>query len=89
MRQVTKLIGVISFLGAFAFASIFGSVRGVIHDPQHRPIQGAHITLKAQNSDWTRSSDSRTAGNFNLPPFPSAITPSPCRRMAFSICNRM
>jgi hypothetical protein len=66
MKQVARLTGVIAFLSAIAFASIFGSVRGVIHDPQHRPIQGAHITLKAQNSDWTRSLDSSDNGEFEF-----------------------
>ncbi len=47
-----------------AFATIFGSVRGVVHDPQHRPIQGARLTLKAQNSDWTQSQDSNDNGEF-------------------------
>ncbi|MGA3132046.1 MAG: TonB-dependent receptor [Terracidiphilus sp.] len=47
-----------------AFATIFGSVRGVVHDPQHRPIQGAHLTLKAQISDWTQSQDSDENGEF-------------------------
>jgi hypothetical protein len=47
-----------------AHATIFGSVRGIVHDPQHRPIQGAHITLKAQNSDWTQSEDSNDNGEF-------------------------
>ncbi len=47
-----------------AFATIFGSVRGIVHDPQHRPIQGAHVTLKAQNSDWTESQDSDANGEF-------------------------
>ena len=45
-------------------ATIFGSVRGIVHDPEHRPIQGAHLTLKAQNSDWTRSEDSNANGEF-------------------------
>ncbi len=70
MRQVARLIGVISFLSAVAFASIFGSVRGVVHDPQHHPIQGAHITLKAQHSDWTRSSDSNDNGEFEFASVP-------------------
>ena len=47
-----------------SYATIFGSVRGVVHDPDHRPIQGAHLTLKAQNSDWTRSEDSNANGEF-------------------------
>ena len=38
-----------------AFATIFGSVRGVIHDPQHRPIQGAMVMLKSKSSDWAKS----------------------------------
>ena len=48
----------------FAFATIFGSVRGIIHDPQHRPIQGAQLTLKAQHSDWTQSQQSNDNGEF-------------------------
>ena len=48
----------------FAFATIFGSVRGIVHDPQHRPIQGAQLTLKAQNSDWTQSQQSNDNGEF-------------------------
>jgi hypothetical protein len=70
MRQVVRLTAVISLLGVNAFASIFGSVRGIVHDPQHRPIQGAHITLKAKHSDWTRSSDSNGDGEFDFASVP-------------------
>jgi hypothetical protein len=70
MKQVARLTGVISFLSAIAFASIFGSVRGIVHDPQHRPIQGAHVTLKAKHSDWTRSSDSNDNGEFEFASVP-------------------
>jgi len=52
------------------FATIFGSVRGVVHDPQHRPIQGARLTLKAQNSDWTQSQDSDDHGEFTFTSVP-------------------
>jgi hypothetical protein len=58
------------FLGAVAFATIFGSVRGIVHDPQHRPIQGAHVTLKAQNSAWTKSLDSDSNGEFDFSSVP-------------------
>jgi len=57
-------------LSAIALASIFGSVRGIVHDPQHRPIQGARITLKAKNSDWTRSSDTNDSGEFEFTSVP-------------------
>jgi hypothetical protein len=51
-------------------ATIFGSVLGVVHDPEHRPIQGAHITLKAQTSDWTQSQDSSDSGKFEFSSVP-------------------
>jgi hypothetical protein len=53
-----------------AFATIFGAVRGIIHDPQHRPIQGAHVTLKAQTSDWTQSQNSNDNGEFGFTSVP-------------------
>jgi hypothetical protein len=66
MREVVSLTAVVFFLVATALATIFGSVRGVVHDPQHRPIQGAHLTLKAQSSDWTQSQDSDDRGEFDF-----------------------
>jgi len=47
-------------------ATIFGTVRGVVHDPQHRPIRAARITLKAQTSDWTQSEESNDNGEFEF-----------------------
>src|SRR5271163_1672070 len=66
MRPAVSLAAVLLFLCATAFATIFGSVRGIIHDPQHRPIQGARVTLRAQNSDWTKSQDSNDSGEFEF-----------------------
>jgi hypothetical protein len=71
MRLIrTALFFSIVITAVAAFATIFGSVRGVVHDPQHRPIQGAHVTLKAQNSDWTQSQDSGDGGEFEFSSVP-------------------
>ena len=35
-----------------AVAAVVGSIRGIIHDPQHRPVQNAMVMLKAKSSDW-------------------------------------
>jgi len=70
MRQVGSLIALFFLLDAMAFATIFGTVRGIVHDPQHRPIQGSHITLKAQDSDFTQSADSNSDGEFNFSSVP-------------------
>lgn len=66
MRRLSTLFALAFLLTASlpAFATIFGSVRGVVHDPQHRPIQGAHLTLKAQDSDWMQSQNSDNNGEF-------------------------
>ena len=49
-----------------AFASIFGSVRGVVHDPQHRPVQGAMVMLKAKSSDWGETGTTDANGEFQF-----------------------
>jgi hypothetical protein len=67
-----QLILVSAFLLApgMAYGSIFGSVRGVVHDPQHRPIRGAQVTLQAQNSDWTQTQESSDRGGFEFTSVP-------------------
>ncbi len=49
---------------SLAWASIFGTVQGIVHDAQHRPIQGAHLTLKAQDSAFTQSLQTNANGEF-------------------------
>jgi TonB dependent receptor/Carboxypeptidase regulatory-like domain/TonB-dependent Receptor Plug Domain len=60
----------LSLATVVAQATIFGRVQGVVHDPQHRPITDAHVTLKAQNSDWTQSQDSNDRGEFDFTSVP-------------------
>jgi hypothetical protein len=54
-----------------AFATIFGSVRGVVHDPQHRPVQGAMVMLKAKTSDWSRTATTDANGAFQFQAVPA------------------
>jgi len=51
-------------------ATIFGTVRGIVHDPQHRPIAGATVTLKAQRSDWTQTEKTNNDGEFEFSTVP-------------------
>jgi outer membrane receptor protein involved in Fe transport len=64
----TRLAVLISFLlSSFAaLATIFGSVQGLIHDPQHRPVQGAQVTVRSATSDWTVTVASDSAGEFRF-----------------------
>ena len=47
-----------------AHASIFGSLRGIVHDPQHRPVRGAMVMVRAKSSDWSKTANTDANGEF-------------------------
>src|SRR5271154_5486955 len=47
-----------------ARATVFGSVRGIVHDPQHRPVAGASVQLKSATSDWSQQTQTDQDGAF-------------------------
>jgi outer membrane receptor protein involved in Fe transport len=49
-----------------AHASVNGAVQGIVHDPQHRPIGGAKVTLKAGHSDLTFTATASPDGVFAI-----------------------
>jgi carboxypeptidase family protein/TonB-dependent receptor-like protein len=49
-----------------AQAEIFGTVHGIVHDPQHRPVQDAMVDLKAQRSDWVQHQKTNGSGEFDF-----------------------
>ncbi len=49
-----------------ALANDYGAVRGVVHDPQHRPIQNAMVMLRAKSSEWAKSVTTSSTGEFQL-----------------------
>ncbi len=53
-----------------AHATIFGRVGGVVHDPQHRPVAGAVVTLRAVASDFRVSVQTDAEGSFRFPATP-------------------
>src|ERR1700719_4865675 len=53
-----------------AFANDYGAVRGVVHDPQHRPIQNTMVMLKAKSSDWAKSVTTDSTGGFQFNAIP-------------------
>jgi len=64
------LVVFVLMCAASASASIFGNVRGVVHDPQHRPIKGAVVTIKSVSSDWQQTITTDNAGEFLLQAVP-------------------
>ena len=52
---------------SFAAASIFGTVQGIVHDSEHRPIPGARIEIHAATSDLVLHTTSHQDGSFSIP----------------------
>jgi hypothetical protein len=56
-----------------ALGNVVGSVRGVVHDPQHRPIADANVHLQAADSSWAQSARSNADGEFVFATVPVGI----------------
>src|SRR5438445_2958644 len=71
MKVIQKaLLGGLLVFAATLNATIFGSVRGLIHDPQHRPVAGAQVTLRSADSNWSKTVVSDNAGEFHFEAVP-------------------
>jgi outer membrane cobalamin receptor len=53
-----------------AFATVFGTVRGIVHDPQHRPVQDVTVTLKAKTSGYAQTAETDANGEFHFDAVP-------------------
>src|SRR5260370_420766 len=53
-----------------ALATVFGTVRGIVHDPQHRPVSGILVDLKARASEFTLNTRTDDAGQFHFEAVP-------------------
>jgi outer membrane receptor protein involved in Fe transport len=66
MRYFPAWLGGILLFAASLNATIFSSVTGLIHDPEHRPVQGAKVTIWSDDSNWTQSVTSDDSGQFRF-----------------------
>jgi TonB dependent receptor/Carboxypeptidase regulatory-like domain/TonB-dependent Receptor Plug Domain len=72
MRKFVYLLLAMALLlsGQSALATIFGDVRGIVHDPQHRPVAGASVVLKSATSDWSQQTQTDQDGQFSFAAVP-------------------
>ena len=71
MKIIHKaVLGGLLVFAATLNAAIFGSIGGLIHDPQHRPVAGAQVTLRSADSDWSKTVISDDAGEFRFEAVP-------------------
>ena len=70
MHRAFKLFAVLLFLGSTALGTIFGTVRGIVHDPRHRPVSDAKVVLKAETSEYTQTVQTDGDGQFHFDAIP-------------------
>src|SRR5215470_8435315 len=70
MHRVGKAFAVLLLFAGAALGTIFGTVRGIVHDPQHRPVSNAQVVLKAKASEYTQSTQTDSEGQFHFDSVP-------------------
>ena len=72
MRKAYVFLLAVALLvfGGPARATVFGGLRGIVHDPQHRPIPGAQVRLKSATSDWSQQTQTNQDGEFEFATVP-------------------
>jgi len=54
-RVILGSVGLLILLTNVSFASVFGTVKAIVHDPQHRPVQGAEVVVQSRTSALKQS----------------------------------
>ncbi|MGC2659102.1 MAG: TonB-dependent receptor [Bryobacteraceae bacterium] len=62
-QRFSALILVLT-LSSLSWAVVLSSIRGVVHDPDHRPIANAQVTIKSTNSDYVQTLNTKADGTF-------------------------
>ncbi len=70
MRRHILCLVIALLCGASVNATVFGTVRGIVHDPQHHPIADIKIVLVARDSDYTVSVTTDVEGQFHFDAVP-------------------
>ena len=88
MRKHVRSFGLFLFVSCLLLfvpllrATIFGNIRGIVHDPQHRPIGGVEVTLKSATSAWSQTAQTDPDGSISI------STPLPLGDYVITVTNR-
>lgn len=70
LRLLLGAAAAAALVAPVALATVLASIRGVVHDPDHRPIPGANVTFKSANSAFSKTVKSDSEGAFDLEAMP-------------------
>jgi hypothetical protein len=72
-RALSVLAALLACTFLPALATVFATLHGVVHDPQHRPVANAIVTLQASDSAFALHSNTDIQGEFSLPQVPFGV----------------
>jgi hypothetical protein len=72
MKSVS-LAGVVFFSFVMLLAAANGNLKGIVHDPQHRPVPGAQVLIRGRDSGVTKSLQANSNGEFEVDDLPEGI----------------
>ena len=70
MKLFSIFVSIVFLFPAGAWAAVLGSVRGVVHDPDHRPVSGAQVVVKSSTSDFSQTATTGADGDFEVTSLP-------------------
>jgi outer membrane receptor protein involved in Fe transport len=70
-RSAGILLGIFLVLAAGeSLASVFGTIKAIVHDPQHRPVQGAQVEVQSRTSAFKATGATNSDGIATLQSIP-------------------
>jgi outer membrane receptor for ferrienterochelin and colicin len=66
VKTLVTAMGLWMLSASVGHAAIFGTVKGVVEDPQHRPVAQADVTLRARLSSWHAQGQTDADGKFSF-----------------------
>jgi outer membrane receptor protein involved in Fe transport len=70
MRKIMLCVVFGLAFGTACLGTVFGTVRGIVHDPQHRPVAGVAVVLKTNTSEFRLEARTDDAGQFHFDAVP-------------------
>jgi outer membrane receptor protein involved in Fe transport len=61
---------IVSLFSAALLPAATGTLKGVVHDPQHRPVPGAQVSIRGRDSTETRTVQADANGEFQVDGLP-------------------
>ncbi len=71
MKRV--LICLVAFAALHVWAAALGSLRGIVHDPDHRPVPAANVLVKGADSEYSQVLTTNGEGVFQSSPVPVGV----------------